>query len=151
MYCPSTKCSGILCLHKKTFQSLGRADHRCPQCVSVRQVPKNPFEDQTNSFVLSLGQGVYLFEETPKSLQDVIGDVFFPGKYCSNREECESLDGYVTIPRSIYGCGKCGAWLFVRKVPFMLQEHVKTIKTDKKQAFSLLKKDGLGTQQTIVT
>ena len=45
------------------------------------------FEDQTNSFCLSLGQGAYIFEESPKSVQGVIGDVFCPGKYCSNREK----------------------------------------------------------------
>ena len=43
--------------------------------------------------------------------------------------------GYVTTPRSIYACGKCGAWLFVHKVPFMLQEHVKTTKADKTRFF----------------
>ena len=99
------------------------------------QVHNFSFEDQTNSFFLSPGQGVYIFEETPKSIQDVVGDAYCPGKYCSNREKCESLDGYVTTPRSIYGCGKCGAWLFVHKVPFMLQEHVKTTKTDKTRCF----------------
>ena len=79
----------------------------------------------------TLGQGVHIFEEGPKSVQDVIGDVYCPGKYCSNREKCESLGGYVTTPRSIYDCGKCGAWLFVHKVPIMLQEHVKTTKGNK--------------------
>ena len=54
-----------------------------------------------------------------------------------NREKCESLDGSVTTPRSIYGSGKCRAWLFVHKLPFMLQEHVKTTKTDK-TGFSLV-------------
>ena len=73
------------------------------------QVCNNPFEDQKNSFFLSFGQGVYVFQETPESIQDVIGDVYCPGKYCSNREKCESLDGYVTIPRSIYVSGKSGA------------------------------------------
>ena len=84
---------------------------------------------------LSLGRGVYIFEENPKSVQVVFGDVFCPGKYCSNREKCESLGGYVTTPRSIYACGKCGVWLFVHKVPFMLQEHVKTTKTAKTRFF----------------
>ena len=84
---------------------------------------------------MSLGQGVYIFEENPKSVQDVLGDVYCPGKFCSNREKCESLGGYVTIPRSIYSCGMCGARLFVHKVPFMLQEHVKTTKTDKTRFF----------------
>ena len=59
------------------------------------QVRKIPFEDQTNSFFSSFCQGVYFFEESPKSIQDVIGDVHCPGKYCFNREKCESLDGYV--------------------------------------------------------
>ena len=94
-----------------------------------------PFEDQTNSFFLSLSQAVYIFEESPKPVQDVIGDVYYPGKYCSNRDKCESLGGYVTTPRSINACGKCGAWLFVHKVPFMFQEHVKTTKTDKTSFF----------------
>ena len=135
VYCPNTKCSGRLCLHKKTFQSLGRSDYHCPQRGCMCQVRNIPFEDQRNSFFLSLGQGVYIFEENPKSVQDVIGDIYCPGKYCPSREKCESLGGYVTTPRSIYGCGKCGAWLFVHNVPFMSQEHVKTTKTDKTRFF----------------
>ena len=99
------------------------------------QVRNIPFEDQRNSFFLSLGQGVYIFEENPKSVQDVIGDVYCPCKYYLNREKCESIGGYVTTPRSIHGCGKCGALLFVHKVPFILQEHVKTTKTDKTRFF----------------
>ena len=146
VYWPNTKCLGKLCLHKKTFQSLGRSDYQWPQYGSVCQVRNTPFEDQTNSFFLSLGQGVYIFEENPKTIQDVIRDVYCPDKYCLNREKCESLSGYVTTPRSIYGCGKCGAWLFVHKVPFALQEHIKTTKTDKTRFF-FDKKDG--TPQTI--
>ena len=72
VYCPNTKCVGKLCLHKKTFQSLGRSHYQCLQCVSVCQVRKIPFEDQTNSFFLSFGPGVYIFEDSPKSIQDVI-------------------------------------------------------------------------------
>ena len=135
VYCPNTKCLGKLCLHKKTFQSLGRSVYHCQQWASVCQVRNIPFEDQKNSFFLSLGQGIYISEESPKSVQDVIGDVYCPGKYCSNREKCESIGGHVTTPRSNYGCGNCGAWLFVQKVPFMLQEHVKTTKTDKTRFF----------------
>ena len=86
VYCPNTKSSGKLCLHKKTFQTLGRSDYQCLQCASVCQVRDIPFEYQTNSFFLSLGQGVYIFEENPKSIQDVIGDVYCPGKYCFNKE-----------------------------------------------------------------
>ena len=147
VYCPNTKCSGRLCLHKKAFQSLGRSDCQCPQRATVCQVRNIPFEDQRYSFFLSLGQGVYIFEESPTSVQDVIGDVFCPEKFCSNREKCESFGGYVTTPRSIYACGKCGAWLFVHKAPFTIQEHVKTTKTDK-TGFFFAKKDV--TRQTIV-
>ena len=92
VYCPNTKCSGKLCLHRKTFQSLGRSDYQCPQCASVFLA---------NSFSLSFGQGVSIFEESPKSIQDVIGNVYCPGKYCSNSEKCESLSDYVRTPRSI--------------------------------------------------
>ena len=71
VYCPKTKSLGKRCLHKKTFQSLGRSDYQCPHCGPVCQVRNTPFEDQTNSFFLSLGQGVYNFEESPKSVQDI--------------------------------------------------------------------------------
>ena len=94
-------CLSKLCLHKKTFQSLGRSDYQCPQCASVCQVRNIPFESQTNYFFLSLGQGVHSFEENPKSIQDVIGDVYCPGEYCEyclNREKSKSIGGYVTTP-----------------------------------------------------
>ena len=90
---------------------------------------------------LSFGFGVYIFEECQKSIKCVTGDVYCSGEYCFNREKCQSLDGYATTPRSIYGCGKYGAWFFVYKVPFKLQEHVRTTKTDKTRFFSA-KKDG---------
>ena len=147
VFCPNTKCSGRLRLHKKTFQSLGRSDYQCPKCASVCPMRNIPFENQKNSFLLSLGQGVYIFEENLKSVQDGIGDVYCPGKSCLNREKCESIGGYVTTPRSIYGCGKCGAQLFVHKAPFTLQEHVKTTKTDKTRFFA--KKDELVTGKNI--
>ena len=84
---------------------------------------------------MSFGQGVYIFEQREKSIQDVSGDVYCLGEYFLNREKCESLGGYVTTPRSIYGCGKCGTLLFFHKVPFTLQEHVKTTKTDRTRFF----------------
>ena len=131
VYCPNSKCLGKFCLNKKTFHSLGRNDYQCPQCASVCQVRNIPFEDQTNSFLLSLGQGVYIFEENTESIQDVIGDVYCPGEYCLNREKSKSVGGYVKTSRSIYSCDNCGVWLFVHKVPFTLQELVKTTKIDK--------------------
>ena len=117
VYCPNTKCPGRICLHKKTFQSLGRRDYQCPQSGSVCQVRNLLFEDQKNSFFLSFGQGVYIFEENPKSVQDVIGDVNCLGKYCSNREKREPFGGYVTTPRSIYACGKFGPGCLFIKFP----------------------------------
>ena len=87
VYCPNTKSLGKFCLHKKTFQSLGRNDYQCPQCASVSQVPNIPFEDQTNSFFFVAWSRGYIFEENPKSIQDVIGDVCCPGEYCLNREQ----------------------------------------------------------------
>ena len=113
----------IFDIFKKTFQSLGWSYYQCPQCASVWQVRNIPSEDQTNSFFMSFCPGVYTFEENPKSIQDFIGDVYCPGEYCLNKEKCKSIGGYVTTPRSIYGCDLCGAWLFVHKVPFTLQEH----------------------------
>ena len=101
VYCPNTKCSGKLCLHKRTFQLLDRSEYQCQQCSFVYQMRNISFEDQTKSFFLPFGQGVYIFEMSPKSFQDVIGDVYCPGKHCFNTEKCESLGGYVTTPRSI--------------------------------------------------
>ena len=112
MYCATTKSSGKLCLHRKTSLSLSSNDHQYLQCASVFQVRIISFEDQTNSLFLSFGPGLYIFEENPKSFQDVIGDVCCPGNYCFNREKCEFLDSYVRTPRSVYGCGKCEVWLF---------------------------------------
>ena len=70
--CPNTKCSGKPCLLENTFQPLGRSDYQRPQWASVCQVRNIPFKDQTNSILLSFGQGVYIFEESQKSIQDVI-------------------------------------------------------------------------------
>ena len=150
VYCPNAKCLGKLCQYKKTLQSLGRSDYQCPQCASVCQVRNIPLEDQTNSFFLSFGPGFWVFKENPKLFQDVTWDVYCPDKYCLNRKKCESIGEYVTTSRSIYGCGKCGAWLFVQKGHFTLQEHLKTTKPDKTRFF-LAKKSELGTRQTIVT
>ena len=52
VFCANIKCSGKLCLHKKTFQSLGRSDYQCTQCACVCPVRNIPFEDRSNSFFL---------------------------------------------------------------------------------------------------
>ena len=98
VYCPNTKCLRKLFLHKKTFQSPGRSEYQCLQCASVCQVHNIPSEDQTYSFFLSFGPRVYIFEENPKSIQDVIGDVYCPGEYCLNKEKCKSFGSYVATP-----------------------------------------------------
>ena len=54
VYCPNTECSGRICLHKKSFQSLGRSDYQYPQCGSVCQVHNVPFEEQINCFFCRL-------------------------------------------------------------------------------------------------
>ena len=64
VYCPNTKCSGRLCLHKKTFQSLGRSDYQCPQCGSVCQVRNIPFEDQEIPFSNRLVKGFTFLKRT---------------------------------------------------------------------------------------
>ena len=107
VYFTNTKCSSKLCLQKATLQSLGRSDYQCLQSATVCQVRNISFEDQTSSFYLSFGQGVYISEDSPKSTQDVIVELFCLGKHCYKGEKCQSPDGYVTTPRSIYGCGKC--------------------------------------------
>ena len=124
VYFRNRKCSGKFCLHKRTFQSLGESEYQCPQCASVCEVRNILFEEQTNSLLLSFSQGAYIYGESPKSIEDVVGVVFCAGKYCLIRESCESLDDYVTTPRSINGCGKWWAGLFGHKVPFILQEHL---------------------------
>ena len=72
VYCPNAKCLGKHCLLKKTFQSLGRSDYQCPQCGSVCQMRNIPFEEQINSFFLSLGQGVYIFEENQNQFKKLL-------------------------------------------------------------------------------
>ena len=47
VYRPTTMCSGTLCEHKKTSQSLNRSVYECPQFESLRNIP---FEGQKNGF-----------------------------------------------------------------------------------------------------
>ena len=98
VYCPNTKSSINFACTKRLFNLSAEA------IINIRNAQlcaSFPFDDQTNSFFLSLGQGVYNFDGSPKSVQDVIGDVYFAAKLCSSRENCEALGGYVTTPRSI--------------------------------------------------
>ena len=57
VYCPKTNCLGKLCLHKKTFQSLGRSDYQCAQCGSVCQVRNIPLKIKQIPFSFRLVKG----------------------------------------------------------------------------------------------
>ena len=76
--CPKRIFLDILCVHRKNSQSLRTCDCQGPQCKSVCQVHIIPLEERTNSFFLKFGGGIYIFEETEKSIQDAFGDVFCP-------------------------------------------------------------------------
>ena len=69
VFCLNTKCLGKLCLHKKTFQSLGRSDYQCPQCGSVCQVRDIPFEVQTNFFSCRLVKGFTFLKRAQKQFE----------------------------------------------------------------------------------
>ena len=69
VYCPNKKRLRKLCLHKKTFQSLGRSDYQCPQCGSVCQVRNIPFEDQTKTFLLWFVQGFTFLKRVRKQFR----------------------------------------------------------------------------------
>ena len=145
VYYPKTKCSGKLCLHKKTLQSLGRSVYQSPQCASVCQVRKIPFEDQKKIFFLvawARGSDFWrqVFEQSPKSFSRCFWRCELSWQVLFQRKEMRIFWLFLTTPWSIYGCGKCAAWLFVHKVRFMLQEHVKTTKTDKTCFFFVKKR-----------
>ena len=57
---------------KRLFNLLAEAIINVRNVGSVCQVRNIPFEEQLNSFFLSLCQGVYIFEERPKSVQEGI-------------------------------------------------------------------------------
>ena len=65
---------------KKTFQSLDRSKYKCPQCKSLCQARKVPFEQQANSF-LELGREIYILKHLQKSIEVIIGNVYLPGRY----------------------------------------------------------------------
>ena len=66
------------------------------------QVRNILFEDQTNSFFLSFGQRVYIFEESTKSFQIFIGDLYCP---TSRNGKCV----YISTNKmtSFYDCKRC--------------------------------------------
>ena len=150
LFCPNTEFSVKLCLHKKTFQSLGRSDCQCPQCASVCQVRDIPFEDQTNSFFFWLGQGVYFWRESTINSRCYWRCVLSWQVLFQQREMriswrlCNNSDVHLWLwnVRSLVVCSQSSFYVTVAR------------KDDKKQAkhaFSLPKKHELGTEQTIVS
>ena len=57
VYCANTVCSGILCVHRKTFKSLSGSDYQCRQSSSTCRVRNIPREEQTNFFSWSMVKG----------------------------------------------------------------------------------------------
>ena len=115
----------------KRLLSLWTEDHNarlCARCaiflLKIKQI----------LFSCQLVKGFTFLKRVQSQFKMLLKMCFVPATILKT-ENCESFGGYPTTPRSIYGCGKCGAWLFVHKVPFMLQGHVKTTKTDKTHFF----------------
>ena len=50
LYSPKTMYWKVVCVRKKTFESLGRSHYQCTQGTSTCQVRNVPFGEQTNSF-----------------------------------------------------------------------------------------------------
>ena len=102
VYCPNTKCWGKFACPKRLFNLWAEAiinarnARLCIKCaiffLKIKQVP----------FSCQLAKRFTILE-SPKSFQDVDGDVYCPGEYCVNREKCEPRGDYVTNQRSIYG------------------------------------------------
>ena len=91
VYCPNTKCLGKLCLHKKTFESLGRSDYQCPQCASVCQVRNIPFEDATNSFFCRLVKGLTFLKRIQNQFEISLEMCIVPVSFVSTENNANLL------------------------------------------------------------
>ena len=69
VFCPNTKCSGTLCLHKKTFQSPGRSDYQCPQCACVSRCTIFLLKIKQISFSCRLTKGFTFLERVPNQIK----------------------------------------------------------------------------------
>ena len=78
MHCPEKKCSEQFCCTKRLLNLSAE--------VSINFLNSRPhvnsvtfrIEQQRNSFFLMCKEAIYSFNETRKSIQDVIRDVFCP-------------------------------------------------------------------------
>ena len=91
-------------------------DYQCLQCEFMIQVRNISFEIETNFFFLKSDQGIYNFEETQKSFQDVIEDVCCP---TYPNAKCVYLS--TNKNSSFYDCTKCKACFHVFEIPFCEQ------------------------------
>ena len=103
VFCLNTMCSGLLCVHKGTFQYLSRTDYQCTPCTSTCQGRNVAFDEQSTPFFLKCGHGIYVFEDTQYSIQDNIGDVFCPERYCS-RQKCVYIHTWKENDENCYEC-----------------------------------------------
>ena len=77
---------------------------------------------KNNLFLLKFGQGIYISEETIKSIQDVIGDVFCP---TCTKEKCPHLSA--NKKSSFYNRRKCDVGSHVPNIKFMGQKRTITM------------------------
>ena len=84
-------------------------------------------------------QVFYNFEETQKSIKEVVGDVHCLGKYCFDTS-CNFLENHVSTPKSFYSCAKYGAWSLFHQVPYTTQELLKTRKMEETWFFAKKKR-----------
>ena len=87
VYCPITKCLGILCVHKKIFQCLGISDYQGPQCTSTCHVRCIPFEEETKSFFLNCVRAFKFFKRHENQFKMllvlcIVLEVLFETKVC---------------------------------------------------------------------
>ena len=136
VYCPNTKCLGKLCLHKETFQSLGRSAYQYPQCESVCQVRN--FFWWSNKFLslLAWSRGLNCWRDSKINSRCYWRCVLSWQVLFQQREMrvawrlCNNSEIHLWL-RKVWNL------IVVHKIPLMLQEHVKTTETEK-HAFSLL-------------
>ena len=110
VFYPNTESSGKLCLHKKTFNLSAEAIinvrnvRLCARfAIFFSKIKQIPF-----SCRLPRAKGLTFLKRVRNQFKMLLEMcIVLASKYFFNREECESFDGYVTTPRSIYGCGKC--------------------------------------------
>ena len=78
-------CSGILCVHKKTFQSLNKATIIVPSARPRVRFAIFHLNNKMTRFS-KFDQCFHDFEEFQKSARRSIRDVFCPGRFCSEQE-----------------------------------------------------------------